>query len=148
MIQFELDVDKSTIRVKGDSTNVCSEFPVYMDVTQWCINYLKQYMYRSVNQIVTARKQACLHVKYLDKIGDCDNLLLRNDLLQSSDDWVAKYLELLRYGFLEIAPSSSSRYFEGFYKKRNELIEMLKHYSSNVPMYSKVNVATQQRLKF
>jgi len=147
MIQFELDVDKSTIRVIGDSTAVCSEFSIYSIPTDWCINYLRNYTYQSVYQLINGRKQSCLHVDYLDKLPDCENLEQQNELAYKREDWVDTYLKILRYELLKISPSDSSRYFKNFHAKRNELIDTLVHYSSNVPMYRKVNVAGQTKLK-
>ena len=147
MITFELDVDKSTIRVIGDSTNVSCEFPVYKNPTEWCIDYLRNYVYRSVYQLINGRKQSCLHVNYLDKLPVCENLEQQNELAHKRADWFDMYMIILRHDLFKISPNDGSRYFKNFHAKRNELIDTLVHYSSNVPMYRKVNVAVQQKLK-
>jgi hypothetical protein len=98
MIKFELDVSRSTLIVHGDSTTVNNEFTVFADATEFCINYLKKYIYNSVNQIINARKQEFAHVVYTHQVDDvcaCEKLLERNRQVYVSIDWFTAYFNFI-----------------------------------------------------
>ena len=146
MITFELDMLEKKIVVHGDDSQCVNEYPVASDVSMWCINYVKNCMYRCVNQLITARKQAYAHVIYVDGIGDCDRLTQKNEFLQKRSDWLDAYLKFLRFDLMDIVPSGNSRYHANFYKKRQELIDTLEYYRDVKYLYRITNTSVQTKL--
>ena len=151
MITFELDVNKKTIIVHGDDTNVNTEITTRGNVNSWCIDYLRRHVYRSVNQLIIARKQEYAHVVYVKQIDDlaaCEHLLQLNETIYTSTDWLTEYLTFLKTDVNRIFPSKNSRFLQGFVKKRDNLIATLECYKDCISMYYTTNVAKQTRLNF
>jgi len=151
MIKFELDVKRSTIIVHGDNTNVNNEFTTYADATDFCIDYLKRFIYNSVNQLINARKQEFAHAVYTHQVDDvclCEHLQKRNQLVYLSDNWFTAYLNFVNLELRRIEPSVNSRFHNGFVSKRKDLAETIEYYSSCKSIYYKTNVAVQQRMEF
>ena len=78
MISFELDVENRKMIVHGDDTmgKIEGGYHVGYNPTCWGINYLRNYTYRAVNQLVSSRNNVFLH------IGDNSSVTLCNGLFQ------------------------------------------------------------------
>jgi hypothetical protein len=150
MIKFELDLQRHVIIVHGDSTNVDNEISVFSDVTDFCINYLNNYLYRSVNQLIKTRKQEFAHVVYTHQVDDlatCDRLLQKNELVYKQTDWFTEYYTFVNNYLFQILPSANSRFRKGFVSKRDELLHTLEYYKGCKSMFYKTNEAKQMRLE-
>ena len=147
MISFELDVANRKMIVHGDDTmHRVDGYNLSCDPTIWCINYLRNYMYRSVSQLVSSRRNVFLHIEDNDSVQACDGLHQKVEYAYNSTDWIKQYLDLLFSGFDKIKPNYNSRYFANFHSKRIELIELLKGLSVNKPLFYRTNIAKQMRL--
>ena len=146
MLRFEYDVSNKKMLVFGDKTRKENTFTVNIDLTSWCINYLRNYVYREVSALVKSRESVFIYIGDVTLNERCMKLQQKCERVYNAADWLERYLNVLLIDLDSIAPKSGSRYYKNFYEKRNDLIAVLRHFQTTKPMYKKVNIATQEKL--
>jgi len=148
MVSFELNVADRKMIVHGDDSLIgINQFNVCGNATQWCINYLKGYMYRSVSQLVSSRRNVYEHVQNAnEKIQICDNLFQLNEIAYNSVNWIDRYWDMIDYKLVQICPNADSRYFENFCKKKHELLDKLSFLRMDKKLFWESNLVKQGRL--
>ena len=147
MISFELNVAEKKMIVHGDDTmHKVDGYNLSGDPTQWCINYLKSYMYRSANQLIYSRYNVFKHVGNGEKMEKSNNLLRKCSEIYGYTDWIKQYYDLLFYDLTDIKPNYDSRYFANFHQKRIELMDLLKKITLDKSLYWRSNLVKQAKL--
>lgn len=147
MIKFVLNKSLNLIEVYDDKKKIDSF--IFSNPYDSCVVYLKKYIYSSVKGMIEQRRFAYTSQGLIDleKASTCKYYLEKlNTAFQSN--FYDQVLFFLKFELCEIFPHSSSKFFDSFCKKRDDLIEIIEYYPMNGnPMYCVENKSIQLTLK-
>lgn len=139
MINFKLNCSTGKMEC-WDNNKMVADF-VFAEPVKACNVYLKHYIYRRVKALILARKLAYGHGEtYTPKIEKCDYMLDKIHRSYNQSNLLSVLGDLLKFEIGEIAPHPQSRFFNGFLRKRDDLIETISYYlKDTIKMYTVVN---------
>lgn len=145
MLRFQYDVSNKKMCV-FECEKLLNRYDISTDLTNWCINYLHNYIYKEITQLVKSRESVFIYVSDMDRNGRCIKLLQKCERIYDNPNWIVQYLDILNFDIEQIAPGSTSRYFKNFYLKRNSLIDTLRRFQNEKSMYLKMNTEKQTKI--
>jgi hypothetical protein len=149
MIKFVLNKSVNLLEIWDDKKEKKIDSFCFVHPHESCVVYLKKHVYSSVKGMIEQRKFAYTSQGIIDvkKASACDYYLEKLNVAYQSN-FYEQVLSFLKFEMCEIFPHASSKFFDSFCRKRDDLIETIEYYVINGnPMYYINNNSVQLTLK-